>query len=866
MAMSLQTSTLSQHLLSFRGETRRKIQLVELERTDTSLTYDELLRRSLRCLQGLQARGMQPGDELVLQFPTNEWFLPAFWGAMLGGIIPVPLAPAATPETFKKLVSVVTRLSNPRVATTTQALERLRTVSAESVDLSVFGDRILLMDQALGDETEARIHNALPEDIAFLQFSSGSTGRPKGVVLTHDNLLANVRAILRGLETREDDVSLSWMPLNHDMGLIGFHIAPLLLGVDHCLMSPQLFVREPWMWMHKASQLGATVTASPNFGYRLFLKRWDPSQAKDWDLSRMRVILNGAEPISADLAETFLQTLAPHGLSPRVMFPVYGLAEASLAVTFPTVGSGLHAVGFQRNLLSPGDGAQTLPVDHVDAVKLVDLGQPVQDCQIRVVDGSGNPLPEDHVGRVQVRGRNVTKGYYLDSEETHRTISVDGWLNTGDLGLMHQGSFFCAGREKEIIFIHGQNFHPHDIESQLEHVVALRPGSYAVVGAFCTEQMRDELVVFVEWKQDVEGMVPLSRAIRRALGTAMRIDVETVVPIDKIPRTTSGKVQRTLLAKRYKSNEFASVLREISALVPLEPLPDADGTLATLLRIWKSVCESQDIRPDDNFQELGISSLKLAQLQGELDKVWPGRIMLADLFTHASINHLARFIDGGFKRTGRPGLITYTEVPPRAFSTQSHREVDTAGFCFELASTQHERLVALATADGARVDDLVLAVAVAAWSQCTQRPRVALQSMQERPGSVKVMLFNVTTDTNLGQLVGSAFTQHSSAITPVMDLEDIARMSCHAPVGMVSLLVSRKDLQRETFNLARLYDVVLTYDSNARGVKFTCEHSSGLLAPTSISEFASTMASMLNALTLQDTAPSTPAKKTLVEA
>ena len=298
-----------------------------------------------------------------------------------------------------------------------QGFDRLRTYAAENG----FAERLAQLERhtvfldEISDVSEPGVaHPAAPDDIAFIQFSSGSTSEPKGVILTHRNLTSNIDAIVSGIAARPDDASLSWMPLTHDMGLIGFHLTPLFEGVDHWLMPTALFVRRPGLWIAKTSEHKVSVTCSPNFGYMHYLKSHDPAKVAALDLSAVRIIFNGAEPISPDLCREFIAALAPVRLAANVMFPVYGLAEASLAVTFPSVGVPLAVETLARGTLGPGDIIRTMATGADDAVELVRVGRPVQGCELRIADELGNTVPPETVGRILIRGDNVSPGYYAD--------------------------------------------------------------------------------------------------------------------------------------------------------------------------------------------------------------------------------------------------------------------------------------------------------------------------------------------------------------------------------------------------------------------------------------------------------------------
>ena len=273
-------------------------------------------------------------------------------------------------------------------------------------------------------------HAVSGDDIAFVQFSSGSTSAPKGVLLTHRNLLANIYAIIQKAEITAEDRCLSWMPLTHDMGLIGFHLTPLVLGASHVIMATELFVRRPASWLALASEKGATLLCSPNFGYKHYLRAYRPEQAADLDLRAVRLIFNGAEPISAALAHEFGKTLAQCGLGANVMYPVYGLAEASLAVTFPPAGRAIREVCATRGSLSIGSKVEVVPNRTENTACFVALGQPIPSCRVRICGDDGRVLAEHQVGHIQIQGESVCRGYYKQHTDDpmrlhHRRLARD---------------------------------------------------------------------------------------------------------------------------------------------------------------------------------------------------------------------------------------------------------------------------------------------------------------------------------------------------------------------------------------------------------------------------------------------------------
>jgi acyl-CoA synthetase (AMP-forming)/AMP-acid ligase II len=423
--------TLSQ-VLERAAAAGRRITLVEGDRL-VELPVASLRERALALLGRLQAAGMEPGDELVLHVPGNRAFLDGFWAGVLGGLVPVPVALGAGEEHRRKVLRIMARLERPRLLTDGATLERLKAFLVEQGqegELEPLERRAILVDGGesgapVGEERERR-----PDDLAFVQFTSGSVSEPRGVMLTHRNLLANTRAILAGAKVQPGERSLSWMPLTHDMGLIGFHIAPLVGGYDHAIMPTELFVRRPLSWLQRASELEATVLCSPNFGYQHCLRALERTDPGPLELSRVRLIFNGAEPISTALAREFLERMAAYGLRASAMFPVYGLAEASVAVSFPAAGEGLTVVHVDRAKLSVGDAVRELSADEPAAVPFAGLGRAVTDCELRIAGEGGAPLADGTVGHVEIRGANVTAGYYRDPEATRAVARGDGWLDT----------------------------------------------------------------------------------------------------------------------------------------------------------------------------------------------------------------------------------------------------------------------------------------------------------------------------------------------------------------------------------------------------------------------------------------------------
>lgn len=622
---------------------------------ETRITYKELYNKALYKLRFLQSKGIGKNDELIFQIEDNEILLEVFWACLLGGIIPVPVNVGNNEEHKLKLFKIWNVLNNPYLITDSKTLSGIRKFAAgtmlETKLQELEGKTVFIEDAGqesrIGIEVDREIR-----DIAFIQFSSGSTSDPKGVVLTHENLLSNTNAIINCSKISPEDAVLSWMPLTHDMGMIGCHLTPLVRNINHFIMPTALFIRRPVLWLKKASEHRVTMLSSPNFGYRYLLTFYKPEIAQDWDLSNIRLIFNGAEPISSDLCHNFLHILSRHGLKNTVMYTVYGMAEASLAVAFPPAGEEFVTLYLDRNFLNVEDAVREVTKEDTNSVSFVDVGYAVDECEVRICDNKNHILDNDVVGNIQIRGRNVTKGYYNNPEATKKTITKDGWLNTGDLGFIRNGRLVITGRAKDIIFVNGQNYYPHDIERVAEQVDGIELGEIAASGVHNDKLQREEIALFILYKKSVEEFSRLALEVKKCINISMGLDIHNIIPVRKLPKTTSGKIQRYKLAQMYQDGEFAEISQKVKSLIEQHIGKSDDkgiiaGTQEKLLEVCRQVLENKRISVNDNFFEWGISSLQLASITQKLEEVYPGKVTVTDLFAYPTISKLAVFIDKG---------------------------------------------------------------------------------------------------------------------------------------------------------------------------------------------------------------------------
>ncbi len=532
------------------------IGFIQPDKSIIFVTYPELLEKSLRILNGLQEQGMQAGDRMILSLETSQETITSIWACFLGGMIPVLLQPPLSFSDYNpagvKAEKVFHILENPYVIISHRHYSnwvQSRIPKSNLVNVSQ-------LEKGSGIPVIPDINS---EDPALIQFSSGSTGDPKGVILTHRNILSNVLDIIDGIRLTPEDVSVSWMPLYHDMGLIGFHITPTLVGCQQYFIDPVDFVKNPSLWLDNLSEKRCNITGCPNFGQALVNRYVGRKKNPDWDFSSVRVIFNGAEPISTSVMREFTSNLSEFGLRSVSMFPAYGLAEATLAVTFAPLEKEAEVIRFQRIPLIRDGFALPAEADDDNVIELVNLGNHLTNCTIRIIGDDGNEVPQGSIGSVHVQGDNVSSGYYKNNEATLQTFS-DGWLHTGDLGFIFNGNLFIMGRLKDVIFINGINFYAHDLESIALALEGIIPGKLVITAYFDEKEGRDKLLVFLVGSDNETTRILFAR-IKMHLMQTLGLNADTCIPIrsNDIPRTSSGKIQRYKMVNRFLQGEFTVV-------------------------------------------------------------------------------------------------------------------------------------------------------------------------------------------------------------------------------------------------------------------------------------------------------------------
>lgn len=532
------------------------------------LSYKEMYKNSIGILGYLQSVGLKSRDELIFQIEDNKDFIQIFWACIMGGIIPVPLVVGNNEENKIRTLKIWTTLNNPKIITNKYNFDDLLDVKLsddiEKVKEDIINSTIFIEDINVTAESKD-FPDLKSDDIAFIQFSSGSTGKPKGVMLTHKNLIANTSDIALGLGIEASDSMLGWIPLTHDMGLIGNHLTSALMKINQYLIVTNAFIRRPLLWVNKVTEYKATLLAAPNFGFTYlldYLINKAPDTTNTIDLSSVRLMINGAEPVSPKVCEEFLVYMGKFNLKKNVMLPAYGLAEATVAVTFPPLYEGVVPIIVDRSSLEIGKKVIELDCESDNSVTFVDLGYPVKHCKIRICDDENNEAEEMTYGHIQIDGDNATIGYYNNEEATNSLKTKDGWVNTGDLGFIRNGRLIVTGRFKDIIIVNGQNYYAHDIERVIESIDDVEIGD-VVACAVPNNENEEGLVLFLLYKDDKDLFIKTMEKVKNHILNKMGLAAKEVVPIKTIPKTMSGKVQRYKLVNSYIHGEYNQIISEL---------------------------------------------------------------------------------------------------------------------------------------------------------------------------------------------------------------------------------------------------------------------------------------------------------------
>jgi 1-acyl-sn-glycerol-3-phosphate acyltransferase len=571
-----------------------------------TVTYGDLWNGAARIGAGLASRGVARGDPVAIMLPTGMDYLQAFMGVLAAGGIAVPLYPPARLDRLEEYLQRQSRIlanagaqvlvAMPEAAPVARMLRGAAPCLAEIVTVEALGragadpalslrtrERVRPMIRSPGSSAEGRWAPAFagatggegapelagatggePDGFALIQYTSGSTGDPKGVLLTHANLLANIRAIAAGVELRPSDVAVSWLPLYHDMGLIGTWLFTMVMGIPLTLMSPLAFLARPERWLWAMHQQRATLSAAPNFAYELCVRKVRDESIQGLDLSAWRCALNGSEPVSAATIDRFVERFGRHGFRRESLMPVYGLAEASVALCFPPPGRAPRIDRVAREPFTREGRATPAAADDGTPVSFVSVGTPLPAHEVRLVGDDGRDVGERVVGHLHFRGPSCMSRYHHNEAATASTVMPGGWIDSGDLAYVSGSEYFIAGRVKDLIIKGGRNLVPQEVEEVAGSVPGIRKGCVAAFGIPDEASGTERLVVLAESRADSpEERVRLEGEVVAAVaaGVGLPPDVVRVVSPGVVPKTPSGKIRRTAARAAFEAGTISGPRR-----------------------------------------------------------------------------------------------------------------------------------------------------------------------------------------------------------------------------------------------------------------------------------------------------------------
>ena len=555
---------------------------MEGQERSVTLTFGELYAAAQRCAAELARRGVPAGGRVALMLPTSRAFFVSYAGILLAGAIPVPIYPPFRADRIEEYASRQSAiLGNAQVClllTFRQAEAVARLLKPRVHSLAEVADAQRLIDAA--DKAPPPSPGALPlhltgsrarkaTDIALLQYTSGSTGDPKGVVLTHANLLANMLAIGEVVELGPGDVGVSWLPLYHDMGLIGAWLTLLLFGVPLAVMSPLAFLTRPERWLKAFQKYGGTISAAPNFAYELCVRKISDKDIEGVDLSNWRAALNGAEPVNPDTLDRFADRFAGHGFRREAQLPVYGLAEASLAVTIPPLNRGALIDRIERDTFAVEGRAVPVRAEDATSIAFVSSGKPIPRHEVRIVDASGKEVSDRTEGFLWFRGASATSGYYQNAEATEQLFPMgpaasDGeyaWVNSGDRAYRADGEIYVTGRVKDIIIKGGRNLYPHEVEELAARAEGIRKGCIVAFGQKDEATGTEKLIVVAESRErDASRRAKIVAAVTDLVSQGLGLPPDRVelIPPGSIPKTSSGKLRREETKQLYLAGKLSA--------------------------------------------------------------------------------------------------------------------------------------------------------------------------------------------------------------------------------------------------------------------------------------------------------------------
>ncbi len=855
-------STLNEALVKVANTSTKGLNYILGENETDFWSYTKLYEAARNTFFHLNRLGVRKGDEIILQLDRNQELLTVFWACLIGGYIPVPLSVDHSEEHLKKTLRIINMLNRPFVIAEHKYFTKLDQLVQQSSPYESLNyiSMQLLMEPWAGEIVTPE--PVTPEQIAFIQFSSGTTGDPKGVMLTHQNLMTNIADLKERLVANTEDRFLSWMPLTHDLGMIMFHLLPILCDANQYLMPTGLFIRRPMLWIHKADEEKATIMASPNFGLKYFLAAYQKVSSSiylNWDLSSVKAIINGAEPIDVGVCRSFQQMLEPYHLKPSVMKMGYGMAEACVGVCIQEIDVELTTFYIKRAAMNVGNTVQFFTDKEDDTLAIAGTGIPLHNCSVRICDDMDQILPEATIGHIQIAGPNITAGYYNNAEATANLFTTDGWARTGDIGFLSNNCLAISGRNKDIIFINGANYFPHDIERIAENGSDLKIKRMVACGLYNPASATEDVILFVLYRDKIEPFVTVADQIRRNLNRSMGIQINTILPVGKIYQTTSGKLQRYKHLSLYKEGVYQELEAEVKRLEYIHSsvtrrhlnTPE-DEIESSVYQIWSELLGIEHFSSDDSFFEIGGTSMLVVQMFERLDASYPNTISLTDIFGAPSVKQLAALIRRNSEFPKEPVMIDVDKVwlPHTYFNM----DLTGAGNLYELRLSGSKQNQLHLYCEKYGVEETSIYLSLFAFSLYTHSSdsRVSICTMIDSPDWLVSFHVDMESIDTMEQLIELAGMKKKIGETKVYHIADLIQIPVVHQELQASCYMGNKAWRQKQAEFESVFDLILEYEQSQEGWVLTFRYQAARMNGMLMREIFQELADSIEFLLRQD--------------
>lgn len=627
---------------------KNKLTFYNLQGEKQVYRYKEMYESACRLLYFMKKQGIKKGDKVVFQLSNNYDFVNGIWACLLGGYIAVPIPCSEKSLDVERIIKVMSGMDEAVILCSQNTLRQVEAVS-EKIEGKV--KTLLQIEDGMSSDGKGIAAAIEPDDIAMIQFSSGSTSDPKGVVITHSALLANVNAISEHIELKSSDRVCQWIPLTHDMGLIGGHFTAVFFGCGQYLMETAYFLKNPLGYLKEVSENDISILVLPNFGLQYILQSIQSGKEEEFDFSAIRIIFNGAEPISLDICRAFNQVMSKYHLGANTIFTVYGLAEATLAVAFPKLNTPIQVAWVNRHNMEMGERVEYLSEsEKKDAIPVVSEGSILTGLHCQIRDDENKMLPEDYFGQIFLKGTSIMKEYYNNEAMTKQKFTEDGWLKTGDLGFIHEKQLYVLGRQEELIIVNGQNYLSYDLENILYGVDCLKKRKLAVLSVLHPVTKSNSLVCVVQKTEDTEELSgEVKEAVKKHFYEQTGLLLDEILERDKIPLTTSKKIKRKVLQGMIEKELEPEQLMEAASLNSSNV--NLDDVELQLQKICMELVPGFD--KTSSFKEMEISSILVTKLHQRINQVYPNSIGIEELFKVQELSELTKKIKDSYQKKER---------------------------------------------------------------------------------------------------------------------------------------------------------------------------------------------------------------------